>query len=156
MHSTESKENIKRMLLETHHRFLFFEFLRLKHLFYGAEYWRLLSECYQTSNNLYTLRHQVKECFLSNEPDREQLMSAKELKRFNLLPDKLTIYRAMTLQEYESRNFGYSWTLKKKIARWYLFAYRRNSRILQLTVDKSNVLAYWNDLKQSEIFYLPH
>lgn len=155
MHTTESIEIVKQMLLNTHSCYLFDEFLRVKHLFKGAEYWRVLSECYQSSNNLYSLRKQVKESFLSDEPDRNCLMSTKELRRFNTLPDKITIYRGMSQHEYESGSFGYSWTLKKSIAYFYVCAYRTNRKLHQLTIDKKHIIAYWTDNGQYEVFYLP-
>ena len=124
-------------------------------------YWKYLSEAFIMSDNLYEFKDQVKELFSSTLPDRDQLMTAKELKYFKTLPDTLTIYRAMTIKESLSKDYGISWTLDKKVAEYFRDKYKRNyssenehKTIIELKVNKCDLIAFIDRRKEAEVIYL--
>jgi hypothetical protein len=127
----------------------------------GELYWFALKECYSTCDNNYQFRHMIKDAFRRKDSHREILMSKEERKYLKKLPDTLTIYRGMTVEEYESGNFGVSWTLKESVAKFFAEMYMRNfdtkhlpKTIHQLTIKKEDVIAYFGERKEFEIIYL--
>jgi hypothetical protein len=127
----------------------------------GENYWHGLSVAYQNSDDLYFDKENVKAAFRSRKPNRECLMTTEEQTFLKNLPQKLVIYRGMTLQEYESRDFGVSWTLEIEKAEFFAFKYIRNmttchlkKMVHKMTIDKKEVIAYFNDRKEKEIIYL--
>ena len=124
-------------------------------------YWEYLSEAYTVSDNLYKYKDQVKELFSSTLPDREKLMTAEELAYFKTLPDILTIFRAMTIKESLSKDYGISWTLDKKVAECFKVIYKRNyatkdepKTIIELQIKKNDAIAFFTGRKEAEIIYL--
>jgi len=127
----------------------------------GELYWFALKECYSTCDNNYQFRHMIKDAFKRPEPHREILMSKKERDYLEKLPDTFTIYRGMTVEEYESGDYGVSWSLKESVARFFIEKYRRNfdtqdipKTIHQLTIKKEDVIAYFGERKEFEIIYI--
>ena len=124
-------------------------------------YLKYLSEVYTVSDNLYKFKDQVKELFNSTLPERELLMTKKELKYLKSLPDNITICRAMTVEESISKDYGVSWTLNKKVAEFFRNKYERNfdtngkpKIIIELEINKNDVIAFFNERKEKEIIYL--
>jgi hypothetical protein len=98
--------------------------------------------------------------FTKNTPENEFLFSEEERKFVNSLPQQISIFRGMTLEEYESGNFGISWTLDETIAKYFLTTFRRNydtanseKMVHSLAIDKNQIVAYFNDRKEKEIFF---
>lgn len=127
----------------------------------GELYWFALKETYDCCDNTYQFRHLIKEAFRREEPHRETLMSKKERNYLEKLPDTFTIYRGMTVKEYESGDFGVSWSLKESVARFFVEKYMRNfdtknlpKTVHQLTIKKKDVIAYFGERKEFEIIYL--
>lgn len=123
-------------------------FLAIKPILKGAQYWKTLRNAYDLSDNLFIYRHDVRLAFTSKEPEREQLMSKPERDALSKLPEQVTIYRAMTEQEFISGKFGVSWTLEKKVAKFFAETYGRNlatrkhKRVIHsITINKSEVVA---------------
>lgn len=136
-------------------------FLKIAHSCKGANYWYALQNAYTGSDNLYYLRNLVKDAFLSNEPNREKLMNRKELKHFNSLPEKFTIFRGMTEFEATTKDYGLSWTLNKDVAVFFCEKYERNYStnhlkrvVIEIEVNKSDVIAFLNNRKEFEIIYI--
>ena len=119
------KEELNNILFgaytNTYNRFHFF--LQVKSLLSGSEYWSNLSDVYTMSDNLYSLRKEVRECFASKEPNREALMSIEEKQYLENLPNKVTIYRGMTVKENISGKFGISWSLEENTAKYFIEDY---------------------------------
>ncbi len=90
-------------------------FIKLLPKLEGKSYWYALRNTYEMSDNLFEVSGLVKASFIKNEPKREYLMNNKERDFLAKLPEKITIYRGMTLQEKKSNNFGISLTLDKKL-----------------------------------------
>src|SRR5690625_112443 len=123
-----------------------------------ALYWKALREAYQNSDNLYHLKYEVSECFLSNKPHKDQLMNEEELALLSSLPDQLKIYRGMTVSEADSKEYGISWTLDKKVAEFFAFTYGRNletndqdKTVVSLDIHKDQIQAIFNGRNEKEI-----
>jgi len=101
-------------------------FLKIKDQLNDKDYRRTLADAYTGSDNLYALKEEVKEAFLEDRSNREFLMTKKELKIYNSLPENLTIYRGMTVEELESGDLNISWTLLKECAEFFAYKYGRN------------------------------
>lgn len=147
------------MFCNSFNRFLFFHKMS-KHL-PPKVYWQLLADAYTVSDDLYLHRHKIRRCFSSEHPFREYLMNKRERAFFEKLPDTVIIYRGMTVKEYDSGKHGLSWTLSYKVAKFYRDMYRRNystalepKTIKELCINKSQIVAYFNGRKESEIIYL--
>lgn len=136
-------------------------FLSVKKNLTPALYWYGLGSAYISSDNLYIYRNQVRRCFSSKLPERENVMTTRERKKIESLPDTLTIYRGMTVLEAESERYGVSWTMSLKVAKFFRDIYRRNystnglSRtIVSLNIDKKDIVAHFNGRKEKEIIFL--
>ena len=77
------------------------------------------------------------------------------------LPEKVKIYRGVTTDEIDSKSFGLSWSLKKEVAEFFAFKYRRNydtssslKTVIEIEVDKNEIIAYFKDREEDEIIYL--
>ncbi len=140
---------------------IFQVFLSLKPILKGKLYWETLREAYTMSDNLYNYRYDLRAAFMSKEENRDSLMSKKEIKILNNLPDKVKIYRGVTTDEIESNDFGLSWSLNRKVAEFFAFKYRRNydtssslKTVIELEVDKNEIIAYFHDREEAEIIYI--
>lgn len=158
-----NKEKIGNILtaLEVNSFNRFYVFLKNQHIFTDKEYWYALSDAFQTSDNLYKLRGLVKGSFNVERLNKKYLMSRYERRRLKNLPDKITIYRGMSEKELKSGNFGVSWTLSKKVARFFAEDYMRNydtrkhKKIVHcVVVDKSSIIAYFSSRKEKEVIYM--
>jgi hypothetical protein len=158
------KEIIDDILLKSNSFERFAAFLELTTRFNlkGALYWSTLRKTYSICDDLYSYKSEIKQAFSSNEPYRNTLMSKKELNYLTALPEILTIYRGMTVKEFESGEFGVSWTLKKDVAEFFAYKYRRNfstghlpKMVHELKVNKSNIIAYFGERQEYEIIYIP-
>ena len=127
----------------------------------GDLYWYTLSKTYNLCDNLFDFKSEIKEAFSSNEPNRNTLMSRKEVSYLQSLPTQVKIYRGMTLQEYEAGDYGVSWTLKKEVAEFFAFTYGRNFSTKHLTktvheilVKKAKIIAYFGERNEFEVIYI--
>lgn len=159
----EMKKYIDQELLMCNSYERFPKFLKMIDFFGldGENYWYGLRQSYDCSDNLYEYRKEVKECFCRDEPSREKLMTKREQNYLNGLPDTITIYRGMTVDEFRSGDFGISWSLKKKVGKFFCEKYLRNfstnhlpKMVHQLTVKKSEVICYFGQRKEFEIIYV--
>ena len=133
-------------------------FLEHEAAFTDKEYWYALSIAYTDSDNLYKLRDVVKSCFNSQRPHKEYLMTPYERMKVASLPDKVTVYRGMSIEEMKSGKYGLSWTLSKKVAQFFAEIYRRNvdtrnhEKVVHTKlVDKKSIVCYFSDRKEREL-----
>ncbi len=127
------------------------------------EYWYGLKEAYTGCDNLYKHKDEVIKAFTNpHRKHKHYLMNNYERSYLKKLPEKITIYRGMTIEEYKSGNFGISWTLDKSIADFYANKYLRNYTtnhlpkiVLTIQIEKSKILAYFSCRKEKEIIYIP-
>lgn len=91
------------------------------------------------------------------------MMSKKERKQFEKLPNTFTIYRGTSSNKKPSSSnikklLGNSWTNDKKISEWFSKNHSPKYRgskyiiILSYNVKKSEVISYFTDRKESEVF----
>lgn len=124
-------------------------------------YWSGLRLAYCGTDNLYSHKRMIKRCFSSKRTNRESLMTKSERTFLNKLPSKVKIYRAMTVVESKSKDYGISWTLDKKTAEFFKEKYQRNfdtygleKTILRLDVNRADIVAYINEREEKEIIYI--
>ena len=135
-------------------------FLAIREVLKGKLYWYALREAYASSDNLYDYRFDVKLAFQSQENQKEFLMTKRERIFLQHLPDQITIYRGMTVNELIEKTVGFSWTLKKEIAEFFAYEYTRNFRtnnlektVHEMTINKSEVMGFFNGREEFEIVY---
>lgn len=139
----------------------FYVFLKMVPRLKGKYYWYALRNAYDSSDNLYHIKEIVKGSFAKDEPERQSLMSKEEREYLTGLPEHITIYRGMTEVEYKSGDFGISWTLKKEVAEFFMHTYLRNHStnhlkkvVHELVINKSDVIAFFNERQEFEIIYI--
>lgn len=134
-------------------------FLSIRDKLQGKLYWYALRAAYQDSDNLFG-NPSVKTAFTENEASREYLMNTRERKYLSALPDQLTIFRGMTIAEFESGNWGISWTLRERVAKNIIQSVRNfetnhlPKTIHQISIAKDSVIAYFSGRKEYEIIYI--
>jgi hypothetical protein len=127
----------------------------------GENFWKLWKHTYRRLENTYNIRKEIKKIFQSKETGRDSLMSPTDIKRLQGLPEKVTIYRGMTLRECHSGQLGVSWTLNQKIAELYCSdhdlnfpTYYERKCVFKLEIDKTEIIAYLNDRNEEEVIFL--
>lgn len=86
---------------------------------------------------------------LFENSNREYLMSEEENNTFNQLPEYIKIYRGVK-QKYRN-NKGMSWTLDRKKAEWFANRFDNNGYLISGTINKKDVLGYFNCRNENEI-----
>ena len=136
-------------------------FLAIAPILKGRKYWQALRNSYIMSDNLYEYRIDVRMAFMSTEPDRISLMTKKEVKEFEKLPEMVKIYRGASIEEEENDDYGISWTLSLEKAHYFAFVYPRNAAthdheksIYERVVPKSKLLAYFKERGEEEVVYI--
>ena len=122
------------------------------------EYWQFIGKNYVMYNPwVHCLSDSAYKLFKSRRVNRHYLMSKREQAYFNRLPDILTIYRGMSVAEYEDGLFRYSWTLSKKVATFFAGKYHsgKDCVVVSMQVKKSNVIAYFGSRNEKEVIYFP-
>lgn len=76
------------------------------------------------------------------------LMGQENYEVYEKLPDTFTVYRG--LQENAQKD-GLSWTLSKDVAEWFAGRFENDGEIIEKTVHKAEVIAYFNDRDEEEI-----
>lgn len=147
------------VLVDSYLRFYLFH--TLSPLMSDAEYWDSLRFAHSACDNSFNLRSLKKQAFLSPRGHRELLMSPANRRYLEKLPEQFTVYRGMTLAEFESKDFGISWTLDPKKAHFFAFTYIRNQAtdhlpkvVVRATVRKDAVIAYIGG-DEKEVIVIP-
>lgn len=131
-------------------------FTRYESKLTDKEYWTNLNYVYAMHDYQKLPSELYQALFSSARKDKRYLMKKEEHQFLKSLPDKITIYRGMSEEEFNGNNFGISWTLSKKVAT--LFANRslygeRKKKVKQMIIDKSRIVAYFSDRDEEEIIY---
>lgn len=123
------------------------------------KYWTMIGLTWESCDNLIHYREEVKSLFRSKRKFRQYLMSSAGQSSLNKLPEEITIFRGMTVDEFKSGDFGISWSLKKEVAEFFA-KYFRNCHvtyypktICELKIKKSDVIAFFNGRNEEEIIY---
>lgn len=80
--------------------------------------------------------------------NKKYLMSQENYEAYENLPDTFVVYRG--LQE-NAQEDGLSWTLSKDVAEWFASRFENDGEIIEKTVHKSEVIAYFNDRDEEEV-----
>lgn len=75
---------------------------------------------------------------------KELVMNEEELGYYNSLPDKVTLYRGCSVDEYEDGDscFGISWTTSREIAEFFAFRYEQeDTAVYSIEVDREDIKA---------------
>ncbi len=150
-------ENIRHMrnaytiacLIKTYYRPVFFE--SIKEYLSEKDFAEILSNYWAAVG----ITDVPKTKFLSwfQEANKSYLMDKGEKKIFDALPEKVTIYRGVDDPEYK---YGFSWTLDKKVARWFANRNQGNSTyVYECTVDKKDLICYFQIRNEKEVIINP-
>jgi hypothetical protein len=108
------------------------------------------------SENVWQYRREWHSLWLSREPERHTVMDEAEREHLAGLPDVVTIYRGVNLR---SAVYGLSWSLSRERAQWFANRWgcfkRRRPIMLQSSVCKSDVAAYFDSRSEQEIVVRP-
>lgn len=127
-------------------------------VFYGfrdelsdSEYWRILSELWSDTENMWQNGYTWKLLMDSDRPGRaENFMDDDERAALAELPDELTIYRGTS----HGLPPGMSWTLDRDRAEWFARRYQREGygpEMMVGHVSKKDVIGYLTGRSEDEI-----
>lgn len=128
----------------------------IQHYLSPQDYAKTLAECWgreeQPNMNPSITKTELTNMF--KRADKEFLMSEREYKKWQDLPEKLTIYRGVT--EYNSKNIrALSWTTNYDTAKWFAGRYDEKGKVYQAEIDKKHILACTDKRGESEIIVEP-
>lgn len=132
-------------------------FLKHRHTFTDRAYWKYLGEAYSEQDK-YPLPVEVtRYLFGSDRTCRNMLMTAAEKEFLKALPEVVTIYRSMSVEEYESGVYGVSWTLDLEVANFF----QKNRRywgqkkiVIKIQITKREILAVFLERQEKEVIFM--
>lgn len=122
-------------------------FARIKECLSEKDYAEILVDYWSTLG----ITDESKSKFLSwfKEANKEYLMNKREQKKFDKLPERITIYRGVNNPKFK---YGFSWTIDKRIASWFANRYEnKESYVYECTVDKKDILCYLDIRNEKEV-----
>jgi hypothetical protein len=135
-------------------------FLMIESKINQIDYEAIFRRVYSTSWKNYRYRVELREIFKNRISHQGGIMTQHERDYLSELPDKVKIYRVMSEKEAASRDYGVSWSLDRGIAErlgemYFSDIYIHSGfQILDMEIDKSDIVAYFNDYGTMEIIYL--
>ena len=78
----------------------------------------------------------------------EFLMEQDEFKKFQELPDEVTIYRGI---QNKSTIKALSWTTNKGVAKWFANRFEQKGTIYQANIKREDILAYFDRRNEKEV-----
>jgi hypothetical protein len=122
------------------------------------EYWKQLKGSY-TSQDYNSVPYVFLEnMFKSDRNHRKHLMNNREQKLLNSLPEKVNVYRAMSVEEAEGGKYRLSWTLDLEIAEKFVdrneMIYGTDMTIRKMEIAKKDIIAVFLDRKEQEVIYI--
>lgn len=123
-------------------------FFDICHELSDADYWRILSQIWTDSENVFQTYDEWREIFLGNYEDARKMCDPDELAVLNSLPETVTVYRGFNHRDGQK---GLSWTLDPDIATFFAKRFGRQSRIATAVIRKDKILAYLSGRGESEI-----
>lgn len=86
---------------------------------------------------------------------KEVIMDEEELAYYDSLPDKVTLYRGCSVEEYEDDAFGISWTTSREVAEFFAFrCEQEDTAVYSMEVDKNDIRAVFLSRNEFEAIYL--
>jgi hypothetical protein len=130
-------------------------FIKYHHLLPDDKYWEYLSFAYQNQDYNPVPNEILKTLFSSDKSGKENLMTKEEIIFLDSLPEVFSIYRAMSIEEVNSKKYRFSWTLDKEIAEKFSernkLLYKTEMVVKEIEIKKKDVIAYLNGRKEKEI-----
>ncbi len=80
--------------------------------------------------------------------NKKSLMQEEEYEEYEKLPETITVYRGLQKGATER---ALSWTLDKKVAEWFANRFDYNGEVIEGTIDKNYVFAYFDRRNEKEI-----
>lgn len=129
---------------------------------------KIFREAYCASNNIYdqiktsSYTFNLKEFITTSKLkgfDLKKIMDEDETNYYNNLCDEFTIYRGMCDDEYQSKNFGISWTIDEEEAKNYAYFFKNKVAtgkgcVVNIKVEKNKIAAVFSVHDKKEIIYL--
>lgn len=133
---------------------------------------KVFREAYCASDNIYS---QIKESEFSfdiklflksmqiQNVNFRSLLNDYEETFYSKLPSELKIYRGMSSAEFESKEYGISWSISKEEAEQYAYFHQNNvkageGRLFHLNISKENILTVFcvhtSDKVMYEVIYI--
>ena len=117
---------------------------------------KTLAECWireeQPNMNPSITKTELSDMF--KRADKKFLMSEKEYKKWQDLPEKLTIYRGVT--EYNGKNIrALSWMTNYDTAKWFAGRYGEKGKVYQAEINIKHILACIDQRGESEAIVEP-
>ena len=138
------------------------KFIEISQGLTDVQYWAGLKMAFTSSDNTYYLREEIKILFLSARPMEQYIMDSDERLLLESLPETVIVYRGMSLEEYESEEYGISWSLERSVAEFFAYTYIRNldtkgipKVVVRAEVERHMISALWNDRKEEEVILNP-
>jgi hypothetical protein len=120
-----------------------------------AEFWTLVSDVWQDSENIRENQDEWDELLRTDRPGREHMMTDEERAALAALPDRITVYQGHT----DERDDGWSWTTDEATARFFArrFADFESATgiVTEAVINKSDVTAYLLGRNEFEILIDP-
>lgn len=120
-----------------------------------AEFWALVSEVWQDSENIRQHQEEWDDLLRTARPGCEAMMNGEEREAFDALPDRITVWQGHT----DERDDGWSWTTRRETAEWFArrFADLEDGIpiVTEAVVNKADVLAYLLGRSEFEILIDP-
>lgn len=119
------------------------------------EFWTLVSDVWQDSENIRENQEDWDELLRSERPGRAAMMTDEERSELEALPSIVTVYQGHTAE----RDDGWSWTTRRETAEWFArrFASFEDDVAMVTTgrIRKEDVLAYLLGRGEFEILVDP-
>jgi len=118
------------------------------------QYWKLLSEIWIDSENIWQNLPTWKKLLKSKRKHKHFFMNKYEINFLKKMPDTITVYRGCTSGLNEG---GLSYTTLESKAIWFANRFgesKGKSKVIERQVQKSEVFAYINGRKENEIILI--
>lgn len=121
----------------------------------NSEFSELLADAWVTQENPNDDKNVSRRTAISwfKHADKKKLMTEEDFKIYKSLPDKIKVYRGVSVGRVE---LGLSWTANKQKAQWFQHRFdeahgTKKGYLLEALVDKKDILAYFNTRGEDEL-----
>lgn len=130
----------------------------LRNLLTPKEYGRLLVKQWHYSENPGGIYRKDTPKLWEGIP-REYMMTKKEIRVYEALPDIVTIYRGVAPQDFKKRVIrGFSWTLDKEKGKWFALRFcfdDKEGMLITATIPKEHIAFYSDGRSEQEVVVNP-